>query len=235
MTAIGFIGLGNMGGPMALNLVKAGHELTVFDLSKEAVDTLVAAGAKAAATAGDAAKGAEAVVTMLPAGPHVESVYLGKDGLLAQAGKGTLFIDSSTIDVPTARKVIGLAREAGMEMVDAPVSGGVGGASAGTLAVMFSGPQADFEDLADELKVIGKPFYIGPDAGLAQTMKLVNNMLVAAHVVGSMPVWVATVRVLLTTTTVEPSAKPAERERDQQRDQRADDRDIESPATGDAA
>ncbi|GAK44124.1 3-hydroxyisobutyrate dehydrogenase [Tepidicaulis marinus] len=185
MTAIGFIGLGNMGGPMALNLVKAGHELTVFDLSKEAVDTLVAAGAKAAATAGDAAKGAEAVVTMLPAGPHVESVYLGKDGLLAQAGKGTLFIDSSTIDVPTARKVIGLAREAGMEMVDAPVSGGVGGAQAGTLTFMVGGEKAAFDQAKPLLDIMGKNVFHAGAAGNGQVAKVCNNMLLGISMIGT--------------------------------------------------
>jgi 3-hydroxyisobutyrate dehydrogenase len=185
MTAIGFIGLGNMGGPMALNLVKAGHELTVFDLSKEAVDTLVAAGAKAATEAGDVVKGAEVVVTMLPAGPHVESVYLGENGLLAQAAKGTLFIDSSTIDVPTARKVIGLAREAGMEMVDAPVSGGVGGAQAGTLTFMVGGEKAAFDQAKPLLDVMGKNVFHAGAAGNGQVAKVCNNMLLGISMIGT--------------------------------------------------
>ncbi|WP_420561881.1 3-hydroxyisobutyrate dehydrogenase [Tepidicaulis sp.] len=185
MTAIGFIGLGNMGGPMALNLVKAGHELTVFDLSKEAVDTLVTAGAKAATKAGDAVKGAEVVVTMLPAGPHVESVYLGEGGLLSKAAKGTLFIDSSTIDVPTARKVIGLAREAGMEMVDAPVSGGVGGAQAGTLTFMVGGEKAAFDQAKPLLDIMGKNVFHAGAAGNGQVAKVCNNMLLGISMIGT--------------------------------------------------
>jgi 3-hydroxyisobutyrate dehydrogenase len=185
MTAIGFIGLGNMGGPMALNLVKAGHELTVFDLSKEAVDTLVTAGAKAATEAGDVVKGAEVVVTMLPAGPHVESVYLGEGGLLSQAAKGTLFIDSSTIDVPTARKVIGLAREAGMEMVDAPVSGGVGGAQAGTLTFMVGGEKAAFDQAKPLLDIMGKNVFHAGAAGNGQVAKVCNNMLLGISMIGT--------------------------------------------------
>ena len=106
MARIGFIGLGNMGGPMARNLLKAGHELTVFDLSKQACEAAAADGAAVAASAADAARGVAAVITMLPAGSHVRSVYLGDDGLLAAADKGTLFIDSSTIDVDSARAVI---------------------------------------------------------------------------------------------------------------------------------
>jgi 3-hydroxyisobutyrate dehydrogenase len=145
----------------------------------------VAAGAKAAATAGDAAKGAEAVVTMLPAGPHVESVYLGKDGLLAQAGKGTLFIDSSTIDVPTARKVIGLAREAGMEMVDAPVSGGVGGAQAGTLTFMVGGEKAAFDQAKPLLDIMGKNVFHAGAAGNGQVAKVCNNMLLGISMIGT--------------------------------------------------
>lgn len=185
MAAVGFIGLGNMGGPMALNLVKAGHQLTVFDLSDKAVDTLVKEGAKKAGKAGDVVKDAEIVITMLPAGPHVESVYLGSDGLLANAKKGTLFIDSSTIDVPTARKVIAEAEEKGMEMVDAPVSGGVGGAQAGTLTFMVGGEAASFERAKPLLDVMGKNVFHAGAAGNGQVAKVCNNMLLGISMIGT--------------------------------------------------
>ncbi|MGX1196181.1 3-hydroxyisobutyrate dehydrogenase [Parvibaculum sp. MBR-TMA-1.3b-4.2] len=184
MAAIGFIGLGNMGGPMALNLVKAGHKLTVFDLSKDAVAKLVEAGASAASTAADVVKGAEFVVTMLPAGAHVKSVYLGEDGLLAAAGKGTLFIDSSTIDVPSAREVIAAAEEAGMLMVDAPVSGGVGGAEAGTLTFMVGGEASAFEKAEPVLDVMGKNIFHAGQAGNGQVAKVCNNMILGISMIG---------------------------------------------------
>ena len=184
MAAIGFIGLGNMGGPMALNLVKAGHKLTVFDLSKDAVAKLVEAGASAASTAADVVKGAEFVVTMLPAGAHVKSVYLVEDGLLAAAGKGTLFIDSSTIDVPSAREVIAAAEEAGMLMVDAPVSGGVGGAEAGTLTFMVGGEASAFEKAKPVLDVMGKNIFHAGQAGNGQVAKVCNNMILGISMIG---------------------------------------------------
>ncbi|MAB13816.1 3-hydroxyisobutyrate dehydrogenase [Parvibaculum sp.] len=184
MAAIGFIGLGNMGGPMALNLVKAGHKLTVFDLSKDAVAKLVEAGASAASTAADVVKGSEFVVTMLPAGAHVKSVYLGEDGLLAAAGKGTLFIDSSTIDVPSAREVIAAAEEAGMLMVDAPVSGGVGGAEAGTLTFMVGGEALAFEKAKPVLDVMGKNIFHAGQAGNGQVAKVCNNMILGISMIG---------------------------------------------------
>lgn len=184
MAAIGFIGLGNMGGPMALNLVKAGHDLTVFDLSEDAVAKLVDAGASAAANAADAVKGAEFVVTMLPAGTHVKSVYLGEEGLLAAAEKGTLFIDSSTIDVPAAREVIAAAEAAGMPMVDAPVSGGVGGAEAGTLTFMVGGAEAAFTKAKPVLDVMGKNIFHAGQAGNGQVAKVCNNMILGISMIG---------------------------------------------------
>ena len=184
MAAIGFIGLGNMGGPMALNLVKAGHDLTVFDLSKDAVEKLTQAGAKAAGTASDVVKGAEFVVTMLPAGAHVKSVYLGDEGLLAAAEKGTLFIDSSTIDVPSARQVIAEAEAAGMPMVDAPVSGGVGGAEAGTLTFMVGGAAEAFEKAKPVLDVMGKNIFHAGQAGNGQVAKVCNNMILGISMIG---------------------------------------------------
>ena len=144
MTAIAFIGLGNMGGPMAANLIKAGHKLGVFDLSQAAIAKLAGAGAEAAPSASAAAKGAEAVITMLPAGSHVREVYLGAAGLIASAEPGALLIDCSTIDVATAREVSAAAGAAGLDMLDAPVSGGVGGAEAATLTFMAGGTEAAF-------------------------------------------------------------------------------------------
>jgi 3-hydroxyisobutyrate dehydrogenase len=127
MAKIAFIGLGNMGGPMAANLVKAQHQVTAFDLSAAAVEVAVGHGARKAASAAEAVKEAEVVVTMLPAGKHVREVY--EKDVLPNAAKGALLIDCSTIDVDSARHVGALAEKAGFEMIDAPVSGGVGGAT----------------------------------------------------------------------------------------------------------
>ena len=133
MARIGFIGLGNMGLPMALNLLKTGHAVSGFDISQAQIDKLAAAGGKAAAGIAAAASGADAVITMLPAGKQVREVYLGSKGALAAASKGILLIDCSTIDVETARAVAAAAEKKGFGMLDAPVSGGVGGAQAATL------------------------------------------------------------------------------------------------------
>lgn len=142
---IAFIGLGNMGAPMAVNLAKAGHSVKAFDLSQEAIAKVVAAGAQAASSAQEAVQGAEAVITMLPASQHVESLFLGRDGaagLLAHIAKGTLVIDSSTIAAATSQKVAKAAQAAGIDFIDAPVSGGTGGAIAGTLTFMVGGSDA---------------------------------------------------------------------------------------------
>lgn len=182
---IGFIGLGNMGGPMAQNLIKAGHVLKVFDLSADAIKRATDAGAEAVATASDVARGVDVVVTMLPAGTHVRSVYLGDEGLLAVADKGTLFIDSSTIDVTSARDVIGQAETHGMQMVDAPVSGGVGGASAGTLTFMVGGAQAAFDAAKPYLDVMGQNIFHAGGAGNGQVAKVCNNMLLGISMIGT--------------------------------------------------
>ncbi|MEN6542912.1 3-hydroxyisobutyrate dehydrogenase [Parvibaculum sp.] len=183
MAKIGFIGLGNMGGPMARNLVKAGHALKVFDLSAQAVAGLVEAGAEKAATAADAAKGVEFVVTMLPAGEHVRSVYLGEGGLIAAADKGTVFIDSSTIDVPSARDVIAAAERAGMSMLDAPVSGGVGGAEAGTLTFMVGGKEEAFARAKPIIEKMGKNIFHAGAAGNGQVAKVCNNMILGISMI----------------------------------------------------
>jgi 3-hydroxyisobutyrate dehydrogenase len=182
---IGFIGLGNMGGPMAANLVKAGHAVTAFDMSGAALDKAAAAGAKRAGAAGDTVSGADVVVTMLPAGQHVRAVYLGGQGLLAQAAPGTLFIDSSTIDVATARDVHEAARRAGMQFLDAPVSGGVGGAAGGTLTFMVGGDLAAFERAKPILDKMGKNIFHAGGAGNGQAAKICNNMLLAISMIGT--------------------------------------------------
>ena len=185
MATITFIGLGNMGGPMASNLVKSGHDVTVFDLSKEAVQTLVSEGAKTADTAHEAAQGAECVITMLPAGQHVEAVYLGDDGLLAKLPEGTLVIDSSTIAPETARGVAEEAKARNIQFLDAPVSGGVGGAKAGTLTFICGGADDTFAKAKPILDAMGKNiFHAGPH-GSGQVAKICNNMLLAILMAGT--------------------------------------------------
>ncbi|MCK7549451.1 3-hydroxyisobutyrate dehydrogenase [Marinobacter koreensis] len=185
MAKITFIGLGNMGGPMASNLIKAGHEVTVFDLSKAAVEALVAEGAKTSDTAHSAADGAECVITMLPAGQHVEAVYLGDDGLLARLPADTLIIDSSTIAPETARGVAEAAKEKNLPFIDAPVSGGVGGAKAGTLTFICGGEEDTFNRAKLILEAMGKNiFHAGPH-GAGQVAKICNNMLLAILMSGT--------------------------------------------------
>mmetsp|Transcript_12849 Transcript_12849/g.19416 ORF Transcript_12849/g.19416 Transcript_12849/m.19416 type:complete len:298 (-) Transcript_12849:39-932(-) len=185
MAKITFIGLGNMGGPMASNLVKAGHEVTVFDLSKDAVAALVSEGAKTADTAHEAANGAECVITMLPAGQHVEAVYLGDDGLLAKLPAGTLVIDSSTIAPETARGVAEVARAKDIPFLDAPVSGGVGGAKAGTLTFICGGSEEAFNKAKPILDAMGKNIFHAGDHGSGQVAKICNNMLLAILMSGT--------------------------------------------------
>lgn len=185
MSTIGFIGLGNMGGPMARNLLKAGHKVTVFDLSADAVAGLKDAGASVAASAGDAASGVEIVVSMLPAGRHVAAVYGGDDGVIARAASGTLLIDSSTIDVATARSVAAQAADKGLAMVDAPVSGGVGGAEAGTLTFMVGGEKDAFVRAQPILENMGKNVFHAGGAGNGQAAKICNNMLLGISMIGT--------------------------------------------------
>lgn len=185
MTTVAFIGLGNMGLPMAKNLLSAGMKVQGFDLSVEAKAGLVDAGGTAHDTVAAAVQSADAVVTMLPNGSIVKNVYLGGDGILAAAKKGALLIDSSTIDVQTAREVIEAASEVGFDMVDAPVSGGVGGAAAGTLAFMVGGTQAAFDRAVSVLDPMsGKTVHAG-GAGNGQAAKVCNNMLLAITMIGT--------------------------------------------------
>ena len=182
MANIGFIGLGNMGLPMALNLVKAGHAVAGNDVTPKGMEALAAAGGKAAKSVSQAAE-ADIVVTMLPAGQHVREVYLGANGILAKAKKGTLFIDSSTIDVETARAVAAEAEKKGMLMIDAPVSGGVGGAQGGTLTFMVGGPDAAFEKAKPILEKMGKSIVHAGGAGAGQAAKICNNMILGISMI----------------------------------------------------
>ena len=185
MASVGFNGLGNMGAPMMRNLLKAGHTVKAFDLSDVARKAATDAGATAAATAQDAARGVQVVVTMLPAGAHVKSVMLGEAGLFAAASPGTLFIDSSTIDVATARLVAEDAAKAGHQMIDAPVSGGVGGAEAGTLTFMVGGPDAAFAAAKPFLEAMGKTIVHAGGPGNGQAAKICNNMLLGISMIGT--------------------------------------------------
>lgn len=185
MSTIGFIGLGNMGLPMAKNLVAAGHGVTGFDLSDDAKAALAEAGGKSADTIAAAVADAEIIVSMLPAGKHVESVYLADDGVLTAAKAGALLIDSSTIDVDTARAVSAAATDAGFTMVDAPVSGGVGGAAAGTLTFMVGGSAAGFAAAKPVLDIMGGNIFHAGDAGNGQVAKICNNMLLGISMIGT--------------------------------------------------
>lgn len=176
MAKIGFIGVGNMGGPMARNLIGAGHSLKVFDMSEEAVNFVVQSGAERAASVQDAAKGVEFVVTMLPVGGNVREVFLS-DGVVGAADPGTLFIDSSTIDVESAVAVHEAAAAAGFEMIDAPVSGGTGGADAGTLTFMCGGETAAFNRARPILEGMGKNIVHCGGPGQGQVVKICNNMI----------------------------------------------------------
>ncbi|WP_263141586.1 3-hydroxyisobutyrate dehydrogenase [Pseudomonas sp. RIT-PI-AD] len=182
---IGFLGLGNMGGPMAQNLLKAGHEVSVFDLSAPAVAALVSAGARDAGSVAAIAKAeVEVIITMLPAAAHVKQVYLGEDGLLAGLPAGVLLIDSSTIDPLSAREVAKAAAARGNPMLDAPVSGGTLGAAAGTLTFMVGGAKADFERAQPILAAMGKNIVHCGDAGNGQVAKVANNMLLGISMIG---------------------------------------------------
>jgi 3-hydroxyisobutyrate dehydrogenase len=183
MARIGFIGLGNMGAPMAANLAKAGHEVTGYDIAKASLDKLAAGGGKAAASLPEAVTGQDAVITMLPAGRHVEQVYLGDGGIVGAVEPGTLLIDCSTIDVATARRVAEAAQAAGMTMVDAPVSGGVGGAEAATLTFMVGGSPEAFERAEPLLAPMGKAIIHAGGSGNGQAAKICNNMILGVSMI----------------------------------------------------
>ncbi|MGE0034174.1 MAG: 3-hydroxyisobutyrate dehydrogenase [Xanthobacteraceae bacterium] len=183
MSTIAFIGLGNMGLPMAQNLIKAGHTVRGFDISAAAVENLAASGGTAAHSIAEACTGADVVITMLPAGEHVSDVYLAADGVLASVEAGTLLIDCSTIDVETARAIAAAAAERGLDMVDAPVSGGVTGAQAATLTFMVGGPETAFARALPLLEAMGKTIVHAGGAGNGQAAKICNNMVLGASMI----------------------------------------------------
>lgn len=184
MARIGFIGLGNMGGPMAANLAKAGHQVAGFDLSADAMKQAEVAGITSADSPSAAVGDAEVVMTMLPAGEHVRALYLGEEGLLAKAPKGSLLIDSSTIDVGSARSVHEAAGEADQDFVDAPVSGGVAGAQQATLTFMCGGEASAFARAESLLKQMGRNVIHAGGAGNGQAAKVCNNMILGISMLG---------------------------------------------------
>lgn len=181
---IGFIGLGHMGSPMARNLLKAGHSVTVYDVIPRHVDALVAHGALQAGSARHAAANAEVVITMLPSSPHVKSVYLDGEGVLAGAAAGATLIDSSTIDPSTAREVAAAAKKRGLDMADAPVSGGTGGAEAATLTFMVGAERRLFERVKPVLADMGRNIVHCGGTGTGQVAKICNNMLLGISMIG---------------------------------------------------
>ena len=185
MKNVGFIGLGNMGGPMAINLIKAGFSVSVFDLMPTSVERLTAAGAQAAATAADAVQNVDVVISMLPASKHVESLYLGEAGLLSKIAPGTLIIDSSTIAPESTRKVADAANARGLSMIDAPVSGGVAGAQGGTLTFIVGGSDTALAQARPLLEAMGKNIFHAGDAGAGQVAKICNNMLLSVLMSGT--------------------------------------------------
>ena len=185
---IAFIGLGNMGGPMALNLVKAGHTVSAFDLSPDARKRYEAAGLPIAASAAATVVGAEIVISMLPASAHVEGLYLGRDGqpgILENIAAGTLVIDSSTIAAATSHKLAAAGAKRGIDVIDAPVSGGTGGAIAGTLTFMVGGAEADLERARPVLEKMGANIFHAGGPGAGQTAKICNNMLLGILMIGT--------------------------------------------------
>jgi 3-hydroxyisobutyrate dehydrogenase len=183
MATIGFIGLGNMGAPMAANLLKAGHQVTGFDLVAGRAEALAAKGGRVAATAAEAAAAGEMIITMLPAGPEVRSVYLGDGGVLGHARKDALLIDCSTIDVETARAVAAAAAAARFDMLDAPVSGGVIGAETAGLTFMVGGAAEAFDRGRPVLTAMGRTIVHAGPAGNGQAAKICNNMILGVSMI----------------------------------------------------
>jgi 2-hydroxymethylglutarate dehydrogenase len=180
---IGFIGIGNMGRPMSTNLLKAGYELTVFDISKEAMEEPIRLGAKAASNPKDVAKYSDIVITSLPTPEILEEVVLGRNGVLVGARSGCILIDTGTVSPSTIKKIASLAKDKGMQVLDAPVSGGVAGAMAGTLTIMVGGDKDVYEKCLGILRVLGKNIYHVGNVGSGDTVKLVNNLMSLTNVV----------------------------------------------------
>jgi 3-hydroxyisobutyrate dehydrogenase len=183
MARIGFVGLGNMGLPMARNLLAAGHAVTGYDLGAKARAAAEAEGLRLAATLDAAVGDAEVVITMLPAGPQVRAVYTGADGVVGAAATGALLVDCSTIDVETARDVAAKAEAGGHAMLDAPVSGGVGGAAAGTLTFMVGGSDAAFAQAHPILAAMGQTIVHAGGPGTGQAAKICNNMMLGIQMI----------------------------------------------------
>ncbi len=185
MSKVAFIGLGNMGEPMAANLIKAGHDLVVFDLVAAPQERLKKQGAKIASSALNSIQDVDFVISMLPAGKHVEGLYLGQSALFNHISKNTIIIDCSTIDVATTKKLSIQAQESGLNIVDAPVSGGVAGATAGTLSFMVGATEENFYNVKELLENMGKNIFHAGDAGAGQMAKACNNMLLGIMMAGT--------------------------------------------------
>jgi len=185
MAAIGWIGLGNMGGPMTANLVKAGHEVRGFDLNPQVLATAAANGVTPASSIADAVFGAEVVFTMLPKGEHAIAVYMGEGGVLASVTPGTLLVDSSTIDVESARKLHDAAAKAGFRFVDAPVSGGISGAQAGTLTFMIGGEPGAVADASAFIEPMSANIIPTGRATTGQAAKICNNLMLFINLAGT--------------------------------------------------
>lgn len=182
---VGFVGLGNMGGPMVVNVMKAGHSVSVFDLSAPACQAAAAAGASVAESPVAAASGADYVITMLPNGQISADVYLGDEGLIGGAATSTTLLDCSTIDAPTARRIGEAAKEKGIGFMDSPVSGGTAAATNAALAFMCGGEAATFDKAKLVLSTMGKNIFHAGPAGAGQVAKACNNMLLAIHMCGT--------------------------------------------------
>jgi len=182
---VAFLGLGNMGLPMALNLIKAGHQVHGFDLVQAQLDAFKAAGGVSAHSASEAAKDAEVIISMLPASRHVEALYLGDSGLLATANPKALLIDCSTISPKVSQLVAAAAKAKGFAMIDAPVSGGTAGAQAGTLTFMVGGDSVAVERARPLLEQMGKNIFHAGANGSGQTVKVCNNMLLGIQMLGT--------------------------------------------------
>lgn len=183
MALIGFVGLGNMGGPMAANLVKAGHKVRGFDLAAASLNEAASTGVETTKSLAEAVEGADTIFTMLPAGKSVRAVYQGSGGIFGAAAAGALLIDCSTIDVATARAVADGAERAGLDILDAPVSGGVGGAKAGTLTFMVGGPPDAFDRAKPLLSAMGRTVVHAGSAGNGQAAKICNNMVLGVSMI----------------------------------------------------
>ncbi len=202
MADIGFIGLGHMGAPMARNLLKAGHRLRAYDALPAAAANLAEAGAAVASGIADAARASQIVITMLPSGKESRDVYLGAQGLIAMAAKGTLLIDCSTIDVATARDIHGAAAKAGLDFLDAPVSGGVAGAAAAALTFMVGGNENSFRQGEPIFKAMGKAAIHTGGPGNGQAAKICNNLILGISMIGVCEAFVLAERLGLPAATL---------------------------------